>query len=83
MSTTLSFASSARSRKSGREAAKYYGTFHVLSKDEAKFVFEKGIAEAEADFTKKGLQGFVATTPEAIHVFNKSHTKKAGLFHVT
>jgi hypothetical protein len=22
-------------------------------------------------------------TPEAIHVFNKSHAKKIGLFHVT
>jgi hypothetical protein len=46
---------------------KYYGTSHVVSKDEAKFVFEKGCEP----------------TPEAIGAFNKSHAKKIGLFHVT
>ena len=51
---------------------KYYGTSHVISKDEAKFVFEKGCeqlivgsgqegnvhlsAEAEAYFAKKGCK---------------------------
>jgi hypothetical protein len=59
---------------------KYYGTSHVLSKDEAKFVFEKGCEqlivgsgqmgnvhlspEAEAYFAKKGLQGSVAADPQ-------------------
>src|SRR6266568_2277321 len=58
---------------------KYYGTSHVLSKDEAKFVFERGCEqlilgsgqmgnvhlspEAEAYFAKTGLQGSVATHP--------------------
>src|SRR6266699_4868106 len=58
---------------------KYYGTSHVLSKDEAKFVFEKGCdqliigsgqignvhlsPEAEAYFAKKGLQGSIAAYP--------------------
>ena len=53
---------------------KHYGTSHVLSKDEAKFVFERGCEqlilgsgqgamcilspEAEAYFAKKGLQGY-------------------------
>jgi hypothetical protein len=78
---------------------KYYGTSHVMSKDEAKFVFEKGCAEvivgsgqmgnvhlspeAEAYFAKKGCKVLLQPTPEAMHVFNKSHAKKIGLFHVT
>ena len=78
---------------------KYYGTSHVLSKDEAKFVFEKGCEqliigsgqignvhlspEAEAYFAKKGCKVLLQPTPEAIRVFNKSQAKKIGLFHVT
>ena len=78
---------------------KYYGTLHVLSKDEAKFVFEKGCEqiilgsgqegnvhlspEAEAYFAKKGCKVLLQPTPEAIHLFNRSHGKKIGLFHVT
>jgi hypothetical protein len=78
---------------------KYYGTSHMLSKDEAKFVFQKGCKqlivgsgqmgnvrlspEAEAYFAKKGCEVLLQPTPEAIHLFNKSHAKKIGLFHVT
>ena len=78
---------------------KYYGTSHVLSKDEAKFVFEGGCnqlivgsgqmgnvrlsPEAEADFAKKDCKVLLRPTPEAIQVFNKSRSKKIGLFHVT
>jgi hypothetical protein len=78
---------------------KYYGTSHVMSKDEAKFVFEKGCEqfivgsgqignvhlspEAEAYFAKKGCKVLLQPTPEAIRVYNKSHAKKIGLFHVT
>jgi len=59
---------------------KYYGTSHVLSKDEAKFVFENGCEqlilgsgqmgnvhlspEAEAYFAKKWLHGPVAADPQ-------------------
>ena len=59
---------------------KYHGTSHVLSKDEAKFVFENGreqqilgsggmgnvhlLPEAEADFCEKGLHGPVAADPQ-------------------
>ena len=58
---------------------KYYGTSHVLSKDEAKFVFERGCEqlilgsgqmgnvhlspEAEAYFAKNALQGTIAAHP--------------------
>ena len=78
---------------------KYYGTSHVLSKDEAKFVFEKGCEqlilgsgqmgnlhlspEAEAYFAKKGCRVRLQPTPEAIRAFNRSRARKAGLFHVT
>ena len=41
------------------------------------------IAEAEAYFAKKGCKVLLQPTPKAIHVFNRSHEKKTGLFHVT
>ena len=78
---------------------KYYGTSHMLSKDEAKFVFEKGCeqlivgsgqmgnvqlsAEADAYFAKRGCKVLLRPTPEAIRLFNRSKVKKIGLFHVT
>ena len=78
---------------------KYYGTSHVVSKDEAKFVFETGCEqlilgsgqmgnvhlspEAQSYFAKKGCKVLLQPTPEAIHEFNRSHVKKIGLFHVT
>src|SRR6476660_24932 len=58
---------------------KYYGTSHILSKDEAKFVFEKGceqlivgsgqignvrIAGSRNLFREKELQGSVAADPQ-------------------
>jgi hypothetical protein len=39
--------------------------------------------EAEAYFAKKRCKVLLQPTPEVIHVFNKSHAKKIGLFHVT
>jgi len=82
-------------RRKKKLSKKYFGTSHVLSKEEAKFVFEKGCKqlilgsgqmgnvhlspEAEAYFANKGCE----PTPEAIRIFNKSHEKKVGLFHVT
>ncbi len=70
---------------------KYYGTSHVLSKDEAKFVFEKGCEqliigsgqmgnvrlspEAEAYFAKKGCKVLLQSTPNAIRLFNGSKAK--------
>src|SRR5262249_60997299 len=77
---------------------KYYGTSHVLSKDEAKFVFEKGCEqfilgsgqqgnvrlspEAEAYFAKKNCQVVIQPTPQAIGAYNEAHGKKIGLFPV-
>ncbi len=78
---------------------KYYGTSHVLSKDEAKFVFEKGgkqlilgsgqmgnvrlSPEADVYLAKQGCKVPLQPTPEAIRAFNRSHGKTIGLFHVT
>src|SRR5215469_6963223 len=61
---------------------KYYGTSHVLSKDEAKFVFERGCEklilgsgqmgnvhlspEAEAFFAKKGCEVLLQPTPRRL-----------------
>ena len=76
-----------------------YGTSHVLSEDEAKFVFEKGCnqvvigsgqldnvrlsPEAQAYFERKGCEVLLGPTPEAIQTFNRSRAKRIGLFHVT
>ena len=78
---------------------KLYGTSHVLSEDEARFLFERGCdqvvigsgqfgnvhlsAEAEAYFERKGCEVLLKPTPEAIHVFNRSRARRVGLFHVT
>ena len=86
-------------RRKKQLSKKYYGTSHVLSKDEAKFVFENGCEqlilgsgqmgnvhlspEAEAYFAKNGCTVLLQPTPKAIRTFNSSHAKKIGLFHVT
>jgi hypothetical protein len=86
-------------RRKKKLSKKYYGTSHVLSKEEAKFVFERGCnelivgsgqmgnvrlsPEAEAYFKKKDRKVLLRPTPVAIQVFNKSYAKKIGLFHVT
>ncbi len=78
---------------------KLYGTSHVLSEDEAKFVFEKGCRqlilgsgqegnvrlspEAGAFFAKKDCEVVIEPTPQAILAFNEAPGKKIGFFHVT
>jgi hypothetical protein len=78
---------------------KYYGTSHVISKDEAKFVFENGCKElvlgtgqddnvrlakeAAEYFVNKGCRVIAQPTPAAIDTFNQSKNEKVGLFHVT
>ena len=76
-----------------------YGTSHIVSKEEAKFVFEKGCKllvlgagqegraqlspEATAYLAKKDCEVVVAPIPDAIEAFNEAHGQKVGLFHVT
>jgi hypothetical protein len=71
---------------------------HALER-RSEFVFERGCEqfvvgsgqmgnvrlspEAEAYFAKKDCKVLLRATPEAIQMFNKSHAKKIGLFHVT
>jgi hypothetical protein len=85
-----------RKKKLAKET---YGTSHIISKDEAKFVFEDGCdvlivgagqegnvrlsPEARDYFNNKGCKVLVQPTPEAIRSFNQSHEKKIGVMHVT
>jgi hypothetical protein len=86
-------------KRKKRLSKKLYGTSHVLSEEEAKFLFEKGCdqvvigsgqfgnvhlsSEAEAYFERKGCEVLLKATPEAIRMFNRSRAKRIGLFHVT
>jgi hypothetical protein len=74
---------------------KLYGTPHVLSEDEAKFLFEKGCdqvvvgsgqmgnahlsPEAKAYFERKGCEVLLEPTPEAIRTFNQSRKENRAL----
>ncbi len=76
-----------------------YGTSHVLSLDEAKYVYEKGtkhliigtgqygnvkLSEEATDyFKKKECQVDLHPTPKAIQTWNKAAGPAIGLFHVT
>ncbi len=82
-----------------RLSKEQYGTSHIVSKKEAKFVFEHGCEllivgagqegnvrlspEASAYFDKKHCRVIVQRTPEAIATFNRSPEKKIALIHVT
>jgi hypothetical protein len=39
--------------------------------------------EAEAYFARKGCEVLLKPTSEAIQMFNRSHARRIGLFHVT
>lgn len=76
-----------------------YGTSHIISKEEAKFIYESGCdlliigggqegnvrlsPEARDYFDNKRCTVAVQPTPEAIHTFNQAHGNKIGLMHVT
>jgi hypothetical protein len=78
---------------------KYYGTSHIMSREEAEFVYEKGCRllvvgtgqngtlrlspEAADYFAGKGCKVLTEPTPRAIALFNVTREDKAGLFHVT
>jgi hypothetical protein len=76
-----------------------YGTSHVISLDEAKFVYEKAaegivigsgqhgmvrLSDEAADyFKRKKCSVKLEPTPEAIRTWNEARGKWIGLFHVT
>jgi hypothetical protein len=78
---------------------KYYGSSHMISKEEAKFVYEDGCKklvlgtgqddnvrlskEAAEFFERKSCKVIAQPTPGAIDTFNHSKKEKIGLFHVT
>ncbi len=76
-----------------------YGTSHVLSLDEAKYVYEKGTKrliigsgqdgnvelsnEAADYFERRHCKVDLVPTPRAIGTWNKAEGDVIGLFHVT
>ena len=78
---------------------KYYGTSHIVSLEEAEFVYEKGSdllivgtgqngnlqlsPEAARFFAHKECKVLTEPTPQAIGTFNHAKGHKIGLFHVT
>ena len=76
-----------------------YGTSHILSLDEAKYIYQPGIerliigtgqygnvrlsAEAVGYFKRKYCRVDLAPTPTAILVWNEARGAILGLFHVT
>jgi hypothetical protein len=76
-----------------------YGTSHIVSLDEAEYVFEKGAdylvvgsgqsgilrlsEEAQAFFNDKKVNIGLFATPEAIQFWNQINQPAIGLFHVT
>ncbi len=78
---------------------KYYGTSHIVSLEEAEFVFEEGSnllivgtgqsgnlhlsPEAAAFFADRGCTVVAEPTPRAIATFNRTKGGKTALFHVT
>jgi len=78
---------------------KIFGTSHILSLDEARFVYEKGsrllvlgtgqggnlrLSPEAADFFEhKGCEVLAKPTPRAVAAYNAAEEKKIGLFHVT
>ena len=78
---------------------KIFGTSHILSLEEARFVYEKGshllvlgtgqdgnlrLSPEAADFFEhKGCEVLAKPTPRAVAAYNAAEEKKIGLFHVT
>lgn len=76
-----------------------YGTSHTISKDEIKYVYEKGTEgiiigsgqygvaelsdEAVAYLKNKKCRVILCPTPEAIREWNRAGGKWIGLFHIT
>jgi hypothetical protein len=78
---------------------KVYGTSHMISREEIRFIYEKGgelliigtghygrvelSVEARRYLKKHGCRVKLEATPEAIHTWNTAGEKTIALFHVT
>jgi len=76
-----------------------YGTSHIISREEAKYIYEEGCEalivgtgqegnvrlspEARDYFDTRRCHVLLQPTPEAISTFNHARRKKIGLMHVT
>lgn len=86
-------------KRKKRLSKNVYGTSHIVSLDEAKFISEDGIQkiiigcgqygalslsdEAREFFNNKHVQVKLAESPQAINEFNNTREPCVGLFHVT
>ncbi|HVP28554.1 MAG TPA: MTH938/NDUFAF3 family protein [Myxococcota bacterium] len=86
-------------KRKKRLSKKIFGTSHIMSLEEARFVYEKGSEllilgtgqhdsvrlspEAADFFTRKHCEVLAEPTPGAIVAFNRAKGRKIGLFHVT
>jgi hypothetical protein len=94
----ISLSGKVRKRKK-KLSNEQYGTSHIISKAEAKSVYEKGCdllivgagqeghvrlsPDASEYLAKNGCAVVVQPTQVAIRTFNQSTVKKIGLIHVT
>ncbi len=86
-------------KRKKRLSKEIYGTSHVISLDEAEYVFEDGAgwaiigtgqsgmanlsSEAAQFFKEKGCKTTLLPTPDAIRFWNEIAGTGIGLFHVT
>jgi len=86
-------------KRKKRLSKKIFGTSHIMSLEEAEFVYEKGSEllilgtgqhdnvrlspEAAEFFTRKRCEVLAEATPQAIAAYNRAKGRKIGLFHVT
>lgn len=82
-----------------RLSKQYYGTSHIISRDEAEFIYEKDCdtlivgsgqygnvqlsPEAARFFADRHCRVLLHPTPQAVEIFNQSRGRTIGLFHVT
>lgn len=87
------------SKRKKRLSKERFGTSHILSRAEAKTVYEKGCrsviigagqdgnlrlsTKAKEYFDKHGCGVVVEPTPQAVDAFNRSRERTVALMHVT
>jgi hypothetical protein len=94
----ISLSGKIRKRKK-KLSKKHYGTSHIMSLEEAEFIYEKGCRvlilgtgqngnlrlspEAAEFLADKGCAVLAEPTPRAVALFNGAKGDRIGLFHVT
>ncbi|NDU91883.1 MAG: hypothetical protein G3I10_04640 [Ferrovum sp.] len=86
-------------KRKKRFSKKYYNTSHIISREEAEFIYEKGCdtlvlgagqfdnlelsPEAAEFFEHHNCRVILRPTTDAVAAYNKAKGKTVGLFHVT